>query len=184
MKKKIFITLFLFSIIVSASAQWIQSFDKIGMYKVTISGFANDEQALYASRLITECNNVLIARINQDGEGNIFTEGEISFNEILEKLSVIPNIEIGERYTVKPSFDDYLETYNSYRRFPVDISRTLPPPAIINDNQKQSRAYSVLKSIWMEKYPENYQKIQPASAEDLSPEKIQKELELSNQKNN
>ena len=184
MKRTILLTIFLLSFIGSAFTQWTQSFENLEMYKVNINGLVNDEQALYASRLITECNNVLIARINEFGEGNIFTEGEVSFNEILTKLSVIPNIEISERYSVKPTFEDYIQTYNQYRLSPIDMSRTLPPAVKLNDPEKQSRAYTVFKNIWIETHPDSYNGLQTKSSDENNPEKIEKEKDLLNQKNN
>lgn len=184
MRSIILLGIILFSITESTKSQWIQSFENLTMYKVNISGLSNDEQALYASRLITECNNVLIARVYESGEGNIFAEGEISFNEILQKLSVIPGIEIGERYQIKAVPQDYMDTYNNYRRYPVDLTKSMPPQVIILDKEKQSRAYSVMKTLWMEKYPELYQQTISPSDDSSNPEKIEKEKMRLNQQNN
>jgi hypothetical protein len=184
MRSILILGLLFFTLTGSTTAQWIQSFENLGMYKVTITGITSDEQALYTSRLITECTNVLIARISETGDGTIFTEGEISFNEILQKLSVIPGIEIGERYQVKPSPEDYMETYNNYRRYPVDLSKTLPPQVIILDKEKQSRAHSVMKALWMQKYPDLYQQALSPSNDEDNPEKAEKEKMRLNQQNN
>jgi|GEM_PF-5354762 len=183
--KKYILILFLVVFAIPAMSQWTQTFENLKMYRVEIAGIANDEQALYLSRLISECNNVLIARIYQEGEGLIFTEGEIDFNEIFEKIAKVQNVQVGERYQVTPNKEDYITTYCNFGLIPVkDIENTIPSPLKINDPQKQSRAHSVMKQLWVEKYPESHKRLMPASNEEDPLVKQQKEKELYNQKNN
>ena len=183
MNNKIYgiILMMFFCINTMQSQQWTQSFENLSMYRINIDGLSGEEQAIYVSRIITEMENVLIAKIYPEGDGIIFTESEIDFNKVYEKLAIIPGLTIKDRYKETSSKDEYLSVYNNYGREPVsDLSKRLPSPINIIDPQKQSRAYSVLKKIWIEKYPDVYKSSFPTETDQSEAEKAEKLIKESN----
>ncbi len=82
---KIIILIVSFAISFDISAQFKMNFDDLFMYNVKIDGFINDEQALFFSKLITETDNVLIARFYTDNTGYIYSIKEIN-KELLDEI--------------------------------------------------------------------------------------------------
>lgn len=175
---KLILCLIVLSIQISLYSQWTQSFNNLKMYKVKMDGFVNDEQALYFSRIISENENVLIARFYVDTDGYIFSEHEISEELIIENLTKFPNFNFSYITEVIPQTEKYLQVYNDFRRIRFDLSTTLPSPVVFKDKQKEARAYSIFKTLWTEKYSEAYKAMQKEPAPYT-----QEEINEINQKN-
>lgn len=176
MKKNILL-IYLACLVMPLTAQWTQTFENLQLYKVSFKNIQDSKQADYLTLLITDCNNVLICCINEDGTGNIFAEGEINMNEITNQYSKIPFVEISDISKAKSTNEDYFDTYiKLYRPALSDISQKLPPAVYMKDEKKQSRAHSVFKTIWMQKYPDTYNTMFPEKTDQSDAEKNEKAI--------
>jgi len=162
-------------------AQFNSNIEDLKMYHVQIDGILDDEQGLFIARLITECEAVLIASVNISGFTRIVSEGELNFNPIFFKLQGTPNISIKDRYETAFNKEEYISVYNEFRRVPLkNLSDRPPVPIVMPDKEKQEKAYSVAKKIWIEMNPEAYDNLIPKNVELSPEEKEERAVKMSN----
>ena len=176
MKIKHFVFLMLFACFFSSlNAQWTQSLQNLYSYHIKLNGIKDIKHADYITSLYRTDNNIFICHIDEKGDGILFSEKELNMKQISNRLAKESDIIIVDFESTTTSEDEYFNTYLKLYNPPVqDISVSLPYAVKINDGMKQSRAYSVFKTIWMKKYPGNYNKMFPEETDQSVEEKTEK----------
>lgn len=159
---------------------------ELSLYYLQITGVSSPEQALYVSRIINDCSNILVAFVDiSNGHVQIVAEGPINVKEIFESLQSVQNIELKDRSEVKLTEQEYLEIYWNRSNMPEDLRKNeLPRKAKMVDQAKMERAYGVAKEAWINQFPDQYASMFKSDPEKDAQDRLLKEQEIkANQEN-
>lgn len=156
-------------------AQWSTNFESLDMKRVVIKGITSPEQAILISQIALQTENVLMARANSSGELVIFTEESINEELLKSRIEKINGVKMKSIKSFPSVKEEYLKAYTL---IPYPQTEYITDKELevfkFQDKQKEERAYSVAKKIWIELYPDTYQKLLPEPSELTEKEKREK----------
>ncbi|PKP19360.1 MAG: hypothetical protein CVU05_11590 [Bacteroidetes bacterium HGW-Bacteroidetes-21] len=165
----------------TAKSQWTINAGALKMYTLKIEGNSGPDNTRYLQGLINNQPDVLLARVKIDGSVFIFSETPINAEAIRAMLKSNSGIKAGKITEATFSKEEYYKAYTLFDFPAADYySDKKPEKLYYQDKQKEEKAYSVAKSIWIEFFPDAYQEIQPAPKELTEMEQKEKAQKGSN----
>jgi len=179
---RIFVFVFISSITYHLNAQYTVNLDELKLYQMQIS-VQSDEQKNRLSDILTQYEGILTGSVNSSGILSIVTEKVVDINLISFFLQENENIQVNDINELPFEKQEYLFVYNDFRRNAENNFSGRPPVLIqMQDKEKQERAYSLAKKIWIELYPDDYKSLYRNNSQ-MTPEQIkEKEMKMSNKK--
>ena len=174
---------FITSVSYHLNAQYTVNLEELKLYQLQINGVPSEDQKNRLSDILTQYEGVLTGSVNSSGILSIVTEKAVDINLISVFLQETESIQVNDINEVPFNKQEYLFVYNSFRRNAENNFSGRPPVLIqMQDKEKQERAYSLAKKIWIELYPEDYKSLNLNNSQ-MTPEQIrEKEMKMSNNK--
>lgn len=159
----------------SLSAQYSVSFGNVSQWTFRITSDMTPESALQATNLLNSSPEVILARVNVNGDVCLFTTENPDAKAIKEKLAGVQGI----RYTkIRPAVSSKSEYVRAYalalnpgtEEYNGAAFEVLP----FADQVKQEKSFGLAKSLWIELYPDKYSVANPNAAPETPEEKAER----------